>query len=246
VSPADQPFCTIITVCYNAVDDLPATIASVLAQSSPDYEYLVIDGGSSDGTLQLLEREDARLRFISEPDRGIYDACNKGLALARGRYVNILMAGDTHAPDFLGVHRGLLRDGAAFSYGGVIAVRPDGREIANIPRDIQRAEDVIGMPFAHPSLVVRTDLARELGGFDQRYRYAADLDFICRLLAGGYRGINARQALSRYSMGGVGNSYRSLRESWEILRRTRGISPAVVKVALKQLIYTFLIRNGWL
>lgn len=244
VPSSERPFFTIVTVCYNAVHDLPATIASVAAQTTDDFEYLIVDGGSRDGTVDLLREQGDRIRFVSEPDRGIYDACNKGMGLARGRFVNILMAGDTHEPGFLATNRALLEDGSAdFTYGGVVAERPKGGTVVNVPGSVEGLRDIAGMPFAHPTLVVRTEIAQQLR-YDERYRYAADLDFICRLYGEGYRGRNTGQALSRYSMGGVGNSYRSIRESWEILRRTRGLNAAVMQTTAKQYVYTFLIRNG--
>lgn len=86
---------TVVTVVYNAVQEIEATLQSVVSQSYPHVEYLVIDGGSTDGTLEILKKYEGRIhRLISEPDRGIYDAMNKALGLAQGDFLIFINAGD--------------------------------------------------------------------------------------------------------------------------------------------------------
>ena len=89
---------TLITACYNSVATLPTAIESVLSQRGVELEYIVVDGGSKDGTVELLkdyeQRFEGRLRWISEPDQGMYDAINKGIAMATGDIVGILNADD--------------------------------------------------------------------------------------------------------------------------------------------------------
>jgi len=112
---------SIITPVYNAAEKLEATIASVLAQRQDLYEYIIVDGGSTDGTGDVLRRQPASaLQWISEPDRGIYDAMNKGIARASGRYLYFLGAGDLLEPDALAKAAALLPPGElAFVYGNV-------------------------------------------------------------------------------------------------------------------------------
>lgn len=95
---------SIVTVCYNAESILEDTILSVLDQDFPDFEYIIIDGKSSDGTLNILNKYQKKLKIISEKDNGIYDAMNKGINLANGRYLNFLNAGDKYA------HNSILSD----------------------------------------------------------------------------------------------------------------------------------------
>lgn len=95
------PLFSIITPAYQAAAKLESTFASVFAQEPGLYEYIVIDGGSTDGTLDLLRRCEDRIRWISEPDRGVYDAMNKGIERSRGRYLYFLGAGDLLQPDVL-------------------------------------------------------------------------------------------------------------------------------------------------
>ena len=90
------PLITVVTVCFNAVTEIEKTIRSVLAQTYPHIEYIIIDGGSTDGTKQVIEKYADRIdRFVSEPDKGIFDAMNKGISMATGEYVNFMNAGDT-------------------------------------------------------------------------------------------------------------------------------------------------------
>ena len=91
---------SVVTVCYNAADCIEHTMLSVLNQSYPDIEYIVIDGGSTDGTVDIIKKYADRLAYwVSEPDKGIYDAMNKGIAAASGSYINFMNAGDTFASD---------------------------------------------------------------------------------------------------------------------------------------------------
>lgn len=87
---------SVVTVCYNAADSIEQTMLSVLGQSYPDIEYIVIDGGSTDGTVDIIKKYADRLAYwVSEPDKGIYDAMNKGIAAATGSYINFMNSGDS-------------------------------------------------------------------------------------------------------------------------------------------------------
>ncbi|WP_377157432.1 glycosyltransferase family 2 protein [Roseateles sp. UC29_93] len=124
----DRPLITIATVVRNGAATLEATIRSVAAQTFTDMEYVVVDGGSTDGTLDILRRHEAHVTtWISESDKGIYDAMNKALALARGRWLLFLGADDTlTAPDILAKVAAMLDDARTVFYGDVI-LKSSGR-----------------------------------------------------------------------------------------------------------------------
>lgn len=97
-----NPVFTIITVCYNSAATIEKTIKSVLGQSFTDFEYIIIDGASTDGTLDIINKYRSGIAtVVSEPDKGIYYAMNKGLSLARGRIVGIINSDDWYEPDAL-------------------------------------------------------------------------------------------------------------------------------------------------
>ena len=174
---------TIVTVVRNDAKGLERTMDSVRAQDYADREYIVVDGASTDGTTEVVRRRAAEVaRWISEPDRGIYDAMNKGTRLATGEYVCFMNAGDrfessgTLAAMFVPSPRSELL------WGDCIIESNRGEQYDS-------ARDVLGrlhrqMTVSHQSLFVRREalLARP---FDSRLRIAADYDFLCeRLLAG--------------------------------------------------------------
>ncbi len=182
-----KPLFSIITVTYNAASTLPPTLASVMEQTCDLYEMIVVDGASTDGTLDLLrECTNANLRWISEPDKGIYDAMNKGIAMAEGEYVIFLNAGDRFAsPETLQ----LLADAAmdddfpGIIYGQTDIVDSDGRVLG--PRHL-RAPEVLtldsfkdGMTVCHQAFVA---LRKITGFYNLDYRFSADYDWCIRCL----------------------------------------------------------------
>ncbi|MBQ7586955.1 MAG: glycosyltransferase [Lachnospiraceae bacterium] len=128
-----SPLFTIITVCYQAESVIEATIRSVLDQSFTDFEYIIVDGASTDGTNEIIKKylSDPRLVHISEPDKGLYDAMNKGIRLSKGSYLNFMNAGDCLAdPDVLKDVSRVIEDNpdVDFIYGDVLYIYENGSE----------------------------------------------------------------------------------------------------------------------
>ena len=128
---------TVVTVCYNAESVLKKTFNSVLNQEYGDYEYVVIDGNSTDNTVNIIkeykrkfEKRDIEFRYISEPDKGIYDAMNKGILKANGKYVSILNSDDFfHNPEGIAISVKLLEDNEAdYSYADARVLKKSGRK----------------------------------------------------------------------------------------------------------------------
>lgn len=177
---------TIITVCYNAADDLKKTLHSVLSQTYTDFEYLVIDGGSRDHTVALLkeyqprfERAGIPFHYLSERDKGTYDAMNKGADKAQGEWVNYMNAGDSfYSNDSLKLffaHQIMPKAGVI--YGDTLQIFDFGEGIAKA-QDYMKDNPV--MPFCHQSCFVRADLMRKYR-FDLSYRIVADHDLFYRI-----------------------------------------------------------------
>ena len=183
------PSISIITPCLNAVGTLPETIASVRAQGYPDVEHLVVDGGSDDGSVALLEREG--VRHVSEPDRGLAHAMNKGFAMARGDIVAELNADDRYAPGALQAvgEAFAARPGAEWLTGRCTIIDADGQEIRKAVTAYKNAllrRYSLPLYITHnfisaPATFYRLDAVRACGGFDERYRISVDYDLQLKL-----------------------------------------------------------------
>ena len=175
-----KPRISIITVCYNAVNLIEKTILSVLHQSYDNIEYIVIDGKSTDGTVDVIQRYADRLaHWSSEPDDGIFDAMNKGLVLATGDWVNFMNAGDWfYDDDVVSQIAEKINSKSTIIYGNTLYRREKGDAIepACEPSFLLR-----NMPTSHQSFFVRTSLALEIG-FDTSYRYAADYNMMYQIV----------------------------------------------------------------
>jgi glycosyltransferase len=179
---------SIITVSFNSASSIAATLDSIAAQTHPEIEHIVIDGGSTDSTVAIVrERGKHVAHLVSEPDQGIYDAMNKGLRLATGDYVGFLNADDMlAAPDTLAqIAATATASGADIVYGDLLYVDKDCP--SQLVRYWRSGEFSAGrlrfgwMP-PHPTLYVRKPVQAAIGEFDLRLRIAADYDFMLRCL----------------------------------------------------------------
>lgn len=180
---------TVITVSFNNEKTLAQTIRSVLSQSYPLIEYLVIDGGSTDSSKAILEKYEGQIRWISEPDKGIYDAMNKGIKLATGDFVGFLNADDFYAhPQVLENLAKVLTQNpiALAAYGDLAYV--DEIETDKIIRywksgNYSRDSFHFGWMPPHPTFYLKRDCFAEFGGFrDKDLISAADYELMLRML----------------------------------------------------------------
>jgi glycosyltransferase involved in cell wall biosynthesis len=219
---------SIVTATWQCAEMIGDCLASVAAQSHTEREHIVIDGGSTDGTLALLQAHREQLAvLVSEPDEGIYDALNKGLVGASGDVVGLL-----HADDLYAHSKVLARVANAFDdpaveavYGDLVYVaRQDTSRVLRYWRagDYEPARLRRGWMPPHPTLYLRRSLYERFGMFDTRYQIAADYDLMLRMLThldgnGEGRVRYLPEVLVRMRVGGVSNrSLRQLlRKSWE-------------------------------
>jgi glycosyltransferase involved in cell wall biosynthesis len=204
-----------------------AALESVLAQTYDNVELIVVDGGSTDGTVDFLRRNDAYIDvWLSERDAGVYDAMNKGVSLASGDYIAILNADDGYEPDALERTVMTMRQSSAdFAFGTVIV-----RDMAGVPclitgplkrPEVEGEKPTGRMPFPHITMVVSRALYHSLGAYDSSaYRIAADYEFALRLLRSAARGVEIPGIFGWVTAGGMSDSVANLKEKRKILRRT--------------------------
>jgi glycosyltransferase involved in cell wall biosynthesis len=215
-----HPQVSIVTVVRNGAGTLPHALESVLGQQCPGLEYLVIDGGSTDGTVEFLRASEDRIDFwISEPDAGISDAFNKGIALARGEFIGLLNSDDWYEPDAVAAAVEQLRvSGADIACGGLQYWEGDRRTylLMSDPRLLER-----GMTIGHPTVFARRECYRTHGLFRRDFRLAMDYEWLLRASRAGARFVVVDRCLANMQGGGVGD--RRWRDSQREVARARAL-----------------------
>jgi len=173
------PLISIITISYNCADAVEKTIRSVLSQRFTDYEYIVIDGGSTDGTADIIRRHSDNLAYwVSEKDRGISHAFNKGIAAAKGKYINLLNAGDS----FASIHT--LEELAPHLTAPLVTFRFMEENSGDYSRLINEQEPDVEQRalLGHQATFVHKDVYASFGGYNGSYKIRMDFDFFLRVL----------------------------------------------------------------
>ena len=207
-SKTDLPLISVLTVVFNAAETLERTISSVLEQDYPNIEYIIIDGRSTDNTLKIINHHAAKIDyFISEPDNGIYDAMNKGLKLCKGDIIGILNADDWYQPETINkVARAHLKNKDSVQYGILNLHDHDGKKgvwssyASRLPQHM----------IPHPTCFVPTSLYKKHGGFNLKYKIAADYDLMVRFYTKGVKFNFIENILANFTMGGACQSNDAL------------------------------------
>ncbi|MCL2008963.1 MAG: glycosyltransferase [Synergistaceae bacterium] len=232
---------SIITVCLNAADVLERTLGSVLDQGYPGLEYIVVDGGSTDGTPEIIGKYKTRLaRVISEPDKGIYDAFNKGVALATGDVVGILNANDLYAPWTLAsvAEAAYAHPEIGVFYGRMAVIDAALRKwTIYSPGNHDLLPDNMSIP--HPAAFVRRNLYERHGLFDDSYSIAGDWDLMLRLYTAGERFRLIDKVLAAFDDAGVSSTpaRRLAAENRRVYFRHLGFISALRKTIKMELRY---------
>jgi glycosyltransferase len=209
---------SIITTCFNSEATIGDTLDSVARQTHPDIEHIVVDGGSTDSTADIVRNRGKHVaRMISGPDKGIYDAMNKGIACATGELVGFLNSDDVlSGPGCINLISAAAEDpGIAAVYGDLVYVHAEDlgkvvrawRSGTYFPSKLR-----FGWMPPHPTFYVRRSLLSQYGGFDTGLRIAADYDFMLRLLTGHNISVAyIPEVLVRMRIGGASNrSFKAL------------------------------------
>lgn len=238
---------SIVTICYNAESEIEKTILSVSKQLFKDYEYIIVDGKSNDKTMDIIERYSDNIdTIISEPDNGIYDAMNKGIDCARGKWTIFLNAGDYFYNDevLLKLFTKLdIYKNIDVAYGQIVKEYKDERYLA-IPFPLE----YIGkfMPFGHPAAFVKTEILK-LKKFDVRFKIAADYNLFYNLYSEKYRFLYIDQVISVFeSENGVSNKlgFATIKETSIVNKsyKTRGYYLAILHFKISRLLKCILSK----
>lgn len=229
-----KPLFSIITITYNASASIRPTLQSIEVQSCKNYEYIVVDGKSTDDTLAIIEASQLTPQLISEPDDGLYDAMNKGLEMAQGEYLIFLNAGDAfHAPDTLqniADSIGNYRPGVI--YGETAIVDAERRFIMmrrlKAPEHLTWRSFADGMVVCHQAFIARRDIAPR---YDLQYRYSSDVDWCIRCMKQTDELFNTHLTLIDYLNEGETTRHHkaSLKERFRIMCRHYGYIPTVLR-----------------
>ncbi|MDE6578796.1 MAG: glycosyltransferase [Muribaculaceae bacterium] len=229
-----SPLISIITITFNAADVITPTMQSIAEQTFRDFEHIIVDGASSDNTIMVARQIGGKdLRIISEPDNGLYDAMNKGLAMACGKYVLFLNAGDAfHSPQTLAAYAEGAKKKPDIIYADTVIVDSNRNYIK--PRHLS-APDILtfrsfekGMLVCHQAFMVKKELAPE---YNIDYRFSADFDWCIRCLKKSKPGkcLNLHTVAIDYLNDGLTdkNKIASLKERFDIMRKHYGLVTTV-------------------
>lgn len=248
----NQPLVTFITVVYNGVSELESTIRSILSQTEKRFEYFIIDGGSTDGTLDIIKKYEQQITgWTSEPDKGLYDAMNKGIKLGTGKYMWFMNAGDlvysndmlakifsaesvleeqqktkNKKPETSNQEQSFVELTADVIYGETEIIDEKGNSLGK--RRLQAPDKLNwrslqwGMVVCHQSFLVKREKCQT---YDLHYRFAADVDWMVRVLRNSQSIRNSNMTISKFKSGGLTykNIRHGLKERFRIMIKNYGL-----------------------
>lgn len=234
---------SIITVCYNSESTIRDTIESVLAQDYQNIEYIIVDGESSDKTQDIIRGYNDRIdTIISEPDKGIYDAMNKGVKASSGEYVGILNSDDifSHSHVISDLVRLLSDKKVDAVYGDLVLVeRNDTSKVVRSysSKNFRKWKIRFGLMLPHPTFYVKRSLFEKFGFYKLNYRVSADFELITRFLCNGITYIRNPDVMVKMRQGGISSNgfWWRVHQNFEIIRacKENGIYTNIFFIALK-------------
>jgi glycosyltransferase involved in cell wall biosynthesis len=250
------PLISVITVTYNAEKYLEKTILSVIQQTYPHIEYIIMDGKSTDKTLEIADKYQKNIKkIISEPDKGIYDAMNKGIALAQGDYIWFMNAGDeiysaeTLENIFTKLPLSDVYYGETAFYdlqGKYLGIRSEATPL-KLPPKLHWKHLGMGLMVCHQAIIVKKEIVPK---YDLAHPYSADIDWVIRCLKQAQSITHTHQIIAKYLQGGFSRKHlvRSLQDRFKILVKHYGWLMAVwnhFRIVLRSLAYILRNRKGY-
>lgn len=235
---------SIITITYNSARTLQRALDSVQSQTYKDIEHIIVDGASTDGTTDLIKKyadQYKNVRWISEPDKGIYDALNKGIRMATGDAIGFLHSDDVfYSTDSVAhIARALEEEGVQVVYGDLQYC--NGEKVVRRwkSNDFNPCALKYGWMPPHPTVYVRREVYQEVGEYDEWFRISADYDMMLRIFTAGYRSRYLPEVLVSMEVGGASNKNTKARlsktqEDYIVLKKNH-VGAGYLTVACKQL-----------
>jgi glycosyltransferase involved in cell wall biosynthesis len=213
---------SIITVVYNGEKYLEQTIKSIINQTYDNIEYIIIDGGSTDGTIDIIKKYENKIDYwISEKDEGIYDAMNKGILRCNGEIIGIVNADDYIYEYTLKMVADALQDSNIFYTYGSIHLMNEKSKIFGEYHPVDKYEieknKYKTMPFSHPSVFAKKSVYKEIGLFNTNFKFSADYDFILRMIENRLLGIKLPKHTGVFRTIGVSGGMNSILDNYKVL-----------------------------
>jgi glycosyltransferase involved in cell wall biosynthesis len=223
----DKKEISIVTIVLNQRDLIEKTILSVLSQESVQIEYIIIDGGSSDGTLEIINKySDKIFKLISEPDEGIYDAINKGISLCSCSIIGLIHCGDTYKSNSLSrVYLDYLQNDSDVLYGDIDIEEDLGSKKITFSAKAEHKMLLNKMSIYHPSTFVKLASYKRYGVYDVTYKSSADYELFIRLFLQNCTFHHINQSLATFNKNGVSstNHLLSIKENARIKNKYFGV-----------------------
>ncbi len=224
-----NPKLSIITIVFNNVKDIERTMLSVINQTYRNIEYIIVDGLSTDGTLDIIEQYRHKIAvLISEKDKGIYDAMNKGLAAATGDYVLFMNSGD-EIYDLDTVSKIFLAYADAdIYYGETEMIDGTGASLGarrhKVPKELKLSSFKFGMSVSHQAIYIKKSITEK---YDEAYQLSADIDWILKAVSKAKKIVNVKFFVAKYLVGGMSKQKHlaSLKERYQIFNKYYGVLP---------------------
>lgn len=230
------PRVSVITVCFNAEKELEQTITSIVNQTFRDYEYIIIDGGSTDNTINIIEKYNKKINYwISEKDNGIFDAMNKALKIAHGEWTIFMNAGDKFVDTTtLAKVFSLKRSpNTGIIFGKTLC----NKGIMKMTPFVYKKTSYRNMGICHQSIFVRSDLAKKYQ-FDCNFKLTADYNMIMSIYKAGYQFLDTKFPIAYFDLNGY-----SSKHAIQQIKETAIICKAKNTLGYYKALYSYIIKN---
>ncbi|MCT7489225.1 glycosyltransferase [Aliarcobacter cryaerophilus] len=218
----DKPLISIITVVFNGEKYLEETIQSVINQTYDNVEYIIIDGGSTDVTLDIIKKYEDKIDYwVSEKDSGIYDAMNKGIQVSQGEIIGVVNADDyLYLDTILSIANLYYKYQFDYTYGTLDYIDEEGNklyEISSIGLNNIKYKIFKHMPYLHPTMFISKKVYQKIGVYNIKYKLSGDYDFVLRLIKNKYQGTKLIFKTGCFRVGGASGGIKTLKENYDLL-----------------------------